>query len=91
MHKKIMFYHYYCTKTHCKARKLENVEEMASVNLCFCWLETRERSRFTAYILKVLLPGQRHVFTFATLNVTDADFGVGPEILTVETSKPCMY
>ena len=85
---------HYCMKTQCDARKLENFEETAPL-LCFLWLNRHRKDTFTECILKTPLPVQRpksswrHVFTFATMHVTDADiaFCDGPGMLAVKTAK----
>ena len=74
-----MFDRYFCIKTQCDVRKPEMFEENEPEKLYFLWLKARGNDTFTACVLKTPLPGRiptscrRHVFTIATMHVTDSD------------------
>ena len=59
MHYKIMFDRYYCIKTFCDARKLDNLKENALENSYIRRLYFREKGTFTACVLITPLPGHR--------------------------------
>ena len=90
-----MFDRHYCIKTQCYVQKPEIFEENELENLYFLWLKARENGTFAACVLKMPLPGQiptscwRHVFTFATMHVTDSDvtFCDGPGMVTIKAAK----
>ena len=70
-----MFDPYYCIKTFCDARKLDNFKENALEDSYIRRLNFCEKGAFTACVLITPLPGHkqrdvgRHGFRFATLHV----------------------
>ena len=90
-----MFDPYYCIKTQCNVRKPESFEENEPENLYFLWLFFKARGNGTITAWKTPLTGQiptscwHHVFTIATMHVTDCDvtFCDDPGMLTVKAAK----
>ena len=90
-----MFDCYYCIEIQCDARKPESSKKMNPYICTFCGQKSMETARFLPVFWKRRFQGKyqlrawRHVFTFATVHVTDADvtFWDGPGMLTVKAAK----